>query len=181
MDMRVAAYAVIERRGEVLLTHWRRGKMHGWTLPGGGIEAGEDPRDTVVREVLEETGLEARVGKLVGVDSRVMQRVDAPAGGSAKLHTIRIVYRATVADGVLVNEVGGSSDEARWVPLSELDSYRTLSLVSTSLRMAGITRTTGSGRKRRRRGGAHKKGAAAKTAGPKSGAAKAAAQQRKKH
>ncbi|MGO1959339.1 MAG: NUDIX hydrolase, partial [Canibacter sp.] len=150
MDMRVAAYAVIERRGEVLLTHWRRGKMHGWTLPGGGIESGEDPRDTVVREVQEETGLNARVGKLVGVDSRVMVREDVPDGKTPELHTIRIVYRATVNDGPLVNEVDGSSDEARWIPLNELGNYRTLSLVNTSLRMSGLLR--GSGGKRRRRG-----------------------------
>ena len=85
MDMRVAAYAVIERRGEVLLTHWRRGHMHGWTLPGGGIEAGEDPRDAVVREVAEETGLEAKVGKLLGVDSRVMVREDVGDGEDPRL------------------------------------------------------------------------------------------------
>ncbi len=154
MDIRVAAYAVIERRGEVLLTHWRRGKMHGWTLPGGGIEAGEDPQTAVVREVLEETGLSARVGKLIGVDSRVMIREDVPEGTQPELHTIRIVYRATVKDGPLVNEVDGSSDEARWVPLRELHAYRTLSLVNTGLRMAGISTprkdTQGS---RQRRGG----------------------------
>ena len=80
MDLRVAAYAVIERRGKILLTHWRRGHLHGWTLPGGGLEAGEDPKDAVVREVLEETGLDARVGRLLGVDSRVMVREEVPEG-----------------------------------------------------------------------------------------------------
>ncbi|MFV0434093.1 MAG: NUDIX hydrolase [Leucobacter sp.] len=139
MDLRVAAYAVIERRGKVLLTHWRRGHLHGWTLPGGGLESGEDPRDAVVREVMEETGLEARVGKLLGVDSRVMVREEAPEGVDPELHTIRIVYRATVKDGPLRHEIGGSSDEARWVPIREIRSLRTLSLVQTALRMAGIT------------------------------------------
>lgn len=138
MELRVAAYAVIERRGKVLLTHWRRGHLHGWTLPGGGIENGEDPRDTVVREVMEETGLNARVGKLLGVDSRVMVREEVQDGEDPQLHTIRIVYRATVDDGPLRNEVGGSSDEARWVQLRDLRSLRTLSLVQTGLRMAGI-------------------------------------------
>lgn len=138
MDLRVAAYAVVERRGKILLTHWRRGHLHGWTLPGGGIDPGEDPRDAVVREVFEETGLEARVGKLLGVDSRVMVREDVPEGHEPELHTIRIVYRATVKDGPLRHEVGGSSDEARWVPLREIKSLRTLSLVQTSLHMAGI-------------------------------------------
>lgn len=155
MDLRVAAYAVVERRGKLLLTHWRRGHLHGWTLPGGGIESGEDPRDAVVREVLEETGLEARVGKLLGVDSRVMIREEVPEGAEPELHTIRIVYRASVKDGPLRNEVGGSSDEARWVPVREIRSLRTLSLVQTGIRMAGIDQ--------RGRGGGRGRGGKSKT------------------
>lgn len=153
MDLRVAAYAVVEQRGKILLTHWRRGHLHGWTLPGGGIEDGEDPRDTVVREVFEETGLDAHVGRLIGVDSRVMVREDFAEGETPELHTIRIVYRATVDDGPLVHEVDGSSDEARWVPLREVRALRTLSLVQTGLRMAGIPQRQGSLRGRSGRGG----------------------------
>src|SRR5690606_16194366 len=148
MDTRVAAYAVVERRGKLLLTHWRRGHLHGWTLPGGGLEAGEDPKDAVVREVFEETGLEARVGKLIGVDSRVMVREEVPEGTEPELHTIRIVYRASVKDGPLRNEVGGSSDEARWVPIRDIKSLRTLSLVQASMRMAGIDARTRGGQRR---------------------------------
>ena len=156
MDLRVAAYAVIERRGKLLLTHWRRGHLHGWTLPGGGIESGEDPRDAVVREVFEETGLEARTGKLLGVDSRVMVREEVPEGTDPELHTIRIVYRATVKDGPLRHEVGGSSDEARWVPIREIRSLRTLSLVQTGIRMAGIDQRGRGGRGRGGRQGSAK-------------------------
>lgn len=188
MDLRVAAYAVIERRGKILLTHWRRGHLHGWTLPGGGIESGEDPKDAVVREVLEETGLNAKVGRLLGVDSRVMVREEVPAGNDPELHTIRIVYRASVQDGPLQNEVDGSSDEARWVSLKDVGSLKTLSLVQTGLRMAGISRRSpgGSGRGGQGRSGAARAGSAkqgsskgsAKASGkgssPKSGAAKAA-------
>ncbi|GAA1778257.1 NUDIX hydrolase [Leucobacter iarius] len=164
MDMRVAAYAVIERRGSILLTHWRRGRMHGWTLPGGGIENGEDPQQTVVREVLEETGLTAKTGKLLGVDSRVMIREEVEDGQDPQLHTIRIVYRATVADGPLRHEVDGSSDEARWVPIREIRSLKTLSLVQTGLRMAGISLRSSNGRsgsrRSRRSGGGSGNGAA---------------------
>lgn len=152
MEIRVAAYAVVERRGKLLLTHWRRGHLHGWTLPGGGLDPGEDPRDAVVREVYEETGLEARVGKLLGVDSRVMVREEVPEGVDPELHTIRIIYRASAKDGPLRHEVGGSSDEARWVPIRELRSLRTLSLVQTAVRMAGID-TRGRGPRRRGGGG----------------------------
>lgn len=138
MDIRVAAYAVIQRQDEILLTHWRRGRMSGWTLPGGGIDPGENPEHAAKREVLEETGLEAKIGKLIGVDSRVFRREEVPEGIDPQLHTIRIIYRGTVKDGPLINEADGSSDEARWVPLGELKELRTLSLVTTALRMADI-------------------------------------------
>lgn len=168
MDLRVAAYAVIERRGKILLTHWRRGHLHGWTLPGGGIEDGEDPKETVVREVFEETGLQARTGRLLGVDSRVMVREEVPEGTDPEMHTIRIVYRATVQDGPLRNEVDGSSDEARWVALKDISSLKTLSLVQTGLRMAGISRRGGGQNK-----GGQGRGGSAKSGGAKSGGGKA--------
>lgn len=41
-----------------------------WNLPGGGIECGEAPWEGVVREVKEETGLDAVVEKLIGVYSK---------------------------------------------------------------------------------------------------------------
>ena len=40
----------------------------GIQVPAGSIEPGEDPRDAAVREVLEETGVETRVVKELGVE-----------------------------------------------------------------------------------------------------------------
>jgi hypothetical protein len=40
------------------------------TLPGGRVEHGEDRLDAVIREVAEETGCDAEVKRLLGLDDR---------------------------------------------------------------------------------------------------------------
>lgn len=54
-----------EARKKVLLQ--RRADNGRWSLPGGGMEPGESAAETCVREVLEETGLQISVRRLVGV------------------------------------------------------------------------------------------------------------------
>jgi 8-oxo-dGTP diphosphatase len=52
-----------------------------WMLPGGGVEHGEHPEETVVRELREETGYHVTVGALleVGSDHRLLPtEVDLP-------------------------------------------------------------------------------------------------------
>jgi ADP-ribose pyrophosphatase YjhB (NUDIX family) len=139
MDLRVAAYAVIIDDDRVLLSHWIEGRRPAWTMPGGGLEEGEDPVDAVRREVREETGYKAEVGELLGIHSRVIpagRRVTPGAG--VPLHTLRIVYRARVVGGKKRNEIDGSTDRADWFALRSVRSLQRVKLVDISLRMAGI-------------------------------------------
>ena len=52
---------------EVLLVH--RPKYDDWSLPKGKVEPGERDDETALREVLEETGLECRLGAVAGTTS----------------------------------------------------------------------------------------------------------------
>lgn len=62
----IGAFAIIlNQEGHVLLVH--RTDFDFWNLPGGRMEEGESPADTVVREVKEETGYDVRVDRLSGV------------------------------------------------------------------------------------------------------------------
>jgi 8-oxo-dGTP diphosphatase len=56
--------AVIEREGLILIGQRKPRGRHGlkWEFPGGKVEAGEESRDALVRELREELGIEARIG-----------------------------------------------------------------------------------------------------------------------
>jgi 8-oxo-dGTP diphosphatase len=120
-DTRLGGYAVIIRDDHVLLALWNEPEVPTWTLPGGGIELHEDLEDGVVREVLEESGYGVVLDGLLGVDTRVVppERRYLPAGDRSQKN-VRVVYAATVTGGELTHEVGGSTSEARWVPLVEV-------------------------------------------------------------
>ncbi|USQ75079.1 NUDIX hydrolase [Ornithinimicrobium cryptoxanthini] len=127
-DTRVGCYAWIERDGSVLLTRWSGtvapdGRvLHAcWTLPGGGLELHETTEQAAVREVAEETGYAVALGELLGSGSHVVatsERYDPEADRPFLL--LQLLYRAEVVGGELTAEVDGSTDDARWVPLSEL-------------------------------------------------------------
>lgn len=59
---------VVLRGGEVLLV--KREDLEVWTIPGGAVEDGESLAGAAVRETREETGIEARLTRLVGAYSR---------------------------------------------------------------------------------------------------------------
>ncbi len=66
---RIGVFALIlDDQGRILLG--RRRDIDWWNLPGGGMEKGETVDEALYREVLEETGLEVEVERLVGVYSK---------------------------------------------------------------------------------------------------------------
>ena len=133
--VRVGAYAVVVRDGAVLLARWIGSDPPRWTLPGGGLDHGEDPRDAAVREVEEETGYRVELRQLLTVESfrQLVQRPDGPIDHQ----TICILYTAEVVGGELRYEVDGSTDVAAWVPLDDIRGLTRGGLVDLGLAVAG--------------------------------------------
>lgn len=114
---RSGASAAILRDGEVLLIQRGKGAFKGlWSLPGGHIEPGERARDAAQREVLEETGIEARIEGVLDVHDIILRH---PDGGIAT-HYVISVFWGTWCSGEAV--AASDARDARFFPLAELDT-----------------------------------------------------------
>jgi len=123
---RLAAYALVRRDDEVLLTRISASGAHpgAWTLPGGGVDHGESPAAALVREVREETGLEATVGDLLGVHDEHFTGT-APTGRTEDFHGVHLVFAAHVGpEDAGVVETGGTTDRVAWVSLGDVTGGR---------------------------------------------------------
>ncbi|MDQ1045622.1 NUDIX hydrolase [Streptomyces sp. V4I2] len=138
--LRVAAYALCVRDGQLLLSRSPApdGGPPEWVLPGGGMEHGEDPHDTVLREVTEETGYRIEVTGLLGVHSsrRTLRR---RFGRTVDHHGVRLLYEARVTGGELRYEIGGSTDMAAWHDLDAVPELNRVGLVDIGLRLLAET------------------------------------------
>ncbi len=144
MSFRLAAYAVCIEDGRVLLARYvsPAGKSS-WTLPGGRVEHGEDPFDAVTREVAEETGCDAVVERLLGVDSRVIPVDELRVPGPIPHQNIGVFYRVRITGGELRPEPNGDIAESVWTPISDVAQLRRSSLVDVGLALARTVPATG--------------------------------------
>ena len=133
-DTRLAAYAVVvDDRDRVLLALWNEGSSPRWTLPGGGVDLEETPAEGAVREVREESGYHVALTALLAVDTHVVSPEQRLHWHDKPLKSVRVIYGAEVVGGTLTAELDGTTDEARWWPLAEVDDLPRVSLVDAGL------------------------------------------------
>ncbi len=102
-------------RERILLT--RREDNNRWCLPGGGMDPGESAAEACERELLEETGLEVRVTKLIGVYTTPDLLMEYPDGN--RIQPVAFSFEAEITGGEL-----GLSDEVTefgWYTPAEIE------------------------------------------------------------
>jgi 8-oxo-dGTP diphosphatase len=116
MNHPVPTVGVVCLRGEEVLLI-RRGtppRLNQWSIPGGRLEWGETLRVAALRELKEETGVEAQLLSLLDVVDGVFP---ARPGGEITRHYVMIDYAARWTGGEPV--AGDDAAEARFVTLDE--------------------------------------------------------------
>lgn len=117
-ELRLGCSAVIfdATREKILLT--RRADNGRWCLPGGHMESGESAAEACEREVLEETGLNVKAIRLLGVYSNPDQLVIYKDGGKAFFVVLN--FEVTVLGG----EVGLSNETTAfgWFTADEMET-----------------------------------------------------------
>jgi len=119
MQPRVRVAACLVAADRLLLVAHRKTGLRHWLLPGGGVERGETLIDACGRELLEETGIDAIIGRLL-----ILCETIAPEGR----HLVNLVFaarpRQPAGAGDRVPPPAVPDDpaiqEARWVSREEL-------------------------------------------------------------
>jgi 8-oxo-dGTP diphosphatase len=128
----IPAVGVVCLRGDtVLLVRRGRPPRQGeWSLPGGRIEPGERAVDAALRELREETGVDAEITGLIDVVDGLF-----PDAGR---HYVLIDYAARWLSGEPV--AGDDAVEARFVPLDAVEALVDWSETRRIIGMAAAAR-----------------------------------------
>ena len=107
---RIGAYGLIIRENEIALIKKARGGYKGLLdIPGGGIEHGESPEETLIREIKEEAGADVLNYELLDVKSNRIVWHDEIF--NEDLHQIGILYKVELKDYNLKESGDGLDSE----------------------------------------------------------------------
>lgn len=123
-DIRLATGLAI-RNGAVLLvaSAYRSPDRPLWNLPGGRQLPGELLRQTVEREVAEETGMQAGVTDLAYVSESY----------DGDVHVVNATFEMSVTGSLTIPGTGDHVVDARWCTLEEIQTLVTVEVVRVPL------------------------------------------------
>lgn len=112
-----AAAVIFDLQDRILIIKRTRGPY--WSLPGGRMEVGESAQDCCVRETEEETGLKARVVRLIGLYSNPRSICAYPDGN---VHQSYLALFECEVEGGELRE-GTETTRFHWLSREELDQF----------------------------------------------------------
>lgn len=122
---RPSAYGVIIADEKILLSR----QWDGYDFPGGGMEISETIRETVEREVWEETGMEIRAGEIITCESAFFSFIHEETTQKFHANSILMYCLCEVIGGQL--SVDNLDDDekryaslAEWVPISDIRTIK---------------------------------------------------------
>jgi 8-oxo-dGTP diphosphatase len=128
---RLGASIALFKDGAVLLVQRARAPWRGaWSLPGGGIEAGELPHEAALRELAEETGIIAAIEGLLDT-VEIVAKDDCGATQRYRLS----LFLGRPIGGAL--RAASDAAAARWVPAAELATLPMTEGTLALIRLAG--------------------------------------------
>jgi mutator protein MutT len=113
----LVACGVIRREGKILIAQRKptsRLEPLKWEFPGGKIEFGENPPDTLRREIREELDFDIAVGKILCVSSHTCPSSSPPR------HLLMLAYECVYASGTPAPR---DVHDFRWIQAEDLGAY----------------------------------------------------------
>ncbi|QXE02162.1 NUDIX hydrolase [Terribacillus sp. DMT04] len=126
-------YAVIYKKGELLVIHKGRGPYcNRYDLPGGSLEEGEGLLEAVILEVKEETGLSATISRQIGAVDFVLPW---KWKNFTHVHHTAVLYVAEVTGDLQVPEqfAGQDAKGATWIPIIQISAANSSPLVTQAV------------------------------------------------
>ena len=120
----VSLKGVIVRRGQILLLRKHSGR---WDLPGGRLDPDESPKQCLLREIAEETGLAVKPGRLL--HRWVRYRGNGP-------NVFLVSHRCRLRDPRSEPRLSAEHAESRWVDADALTPYGLSAGIEKSIRRA---------------------------------------------
>lgn len=122
---RIRVAAVIPREDEVLLVRHRKGARAYWMLPGGGLDFGETFEACARRELLEETGFEVAIERMLYLSEAICPR--------GTRHVVNLFMLGKLEGGTLQVPVGDIIDEVAFVPIRQLHEITLYPAIAATL------------------------------------------------
>ncbi|WFA83701.1 NUDIX domain-containing protein [Paenibacillus amylolyticus] len=125
--IRNSAKAVIVQDGRLLVIRLEDQYGTAYVFPGGGQEKGEELKDAVARECLEEIGQAVNVGELLHIREYIGKNHEF-AEWDADIHQVEFYFACSLIDPAATIFEGSNPDDhqvaVEWIALEELSNIR---------------------------------------------------------